>query len=156
MLEFLEVKASDGWVAEQIIRLERMVFGSGAVDAWSLPPLIRHGRVFVIEEDGHVLAVVEYMRDFDDGQAVYLYGLAVQPNARRQGLAQKLLCNSFRCLARKGFSRVYLTVAPDNEAALRLYVDAFGFNRVAYYPHEYGKGVHRYLLSYSLKEEMDG
>lgn len=156
MAEFAEVSRPEPRVVAGIIDLEKEVFGAGAVDSWSLPPLIRHGKVFVMQEGEHILAVVEFMRDFSDTDTAYLYGLAVRAEARRRGLARLLLQKSFRRLAVLGMSRVCLTVAPDNRAALRLYVDKLGFEHAAYYPNEYGPETHRCLLVRSIKEDGNG
>lgn len=65
--------------------------------------------------------------------------IAVEPSARRQGIARLLLANGISGLP--GLSRIFLEVASDNEAAIALYANA-GFDRVgvrrAYYTDETG------------------
>lgn len=65
--------------------------------------------------------------------------IAVEPSARRQGIARTLLVNGISSL--REISQVFLEVATDNEAAIALYTNA-GFDRVgvrrAYYTDEDG------------------
>lgn len=65
--------------------------------------------------------------------------IAVEPSARRQGIARVLLANGINGL--QGISQVFLEVSTDNAAAIALYTNA-GFDRVgvrrAYYTDEGG------------------
>lgn len=54
----------------------------------------------------------------------YLSNLAVQPNYRRQGVAQKLLLACEEIVLEQGFNELYLHVLEDNYPAQQLYFKA--------------------------------
>ncbi len=58
----------------------------------------------------------------------YLQRLAVDPEARRQGLARALVDDSMRWMQRRGATTAMVNTALDNDAALALYADV-GFRR---------------------------
>lgn len=58
----------------------------------------------------------------------YVQRLAVDPSARRQGLASLLLDDAHRWMQRRNLERVMVNTAEDNRAALALY-ESFGFTR---------------------------
>jgi ribosomal protein S18 acetylase RimI-like enzyme len=58
----------------------------------------------------------------------YVQRLAVDPSARRQGLASLLLDDARRWMQRRNVERVMVNTAEDNRAALALY-ESFGFAR---------------------------
>lgn len=58
----------------------------------------------------------------------YVQRLAVDPSARRQGLASLLLDDARRWMQRRHVERVMVNTAEDNRAALALY-ESFGFAR---------------------------
>ncbi|MGE5211417.1 MAG: GNAT family N-acetyltransferase [Acidobacteriota bacterium] len=58
----------------------------------------------------------------------YVQRLAVDPSARRQGLASLLLDDARRWMQRRHVTRVMVNTAEDNRAALALY-ESFGFAR---------------------------
>lgn len=62
------------------------------------------------------------------GRTGYLQRLAVDPRARRRGIAQLLVIDAMRWMVRRGASNVLVNTALDNEAALRLY-HGLGFER---------------------------
>ncbi|HEX2252458.1 MAG TPA: GNAT family N-acetyltransferase, partial [Thermoanaerobaculia bacterium] len=74
------------------------------------------------------------------GEEAELLRLAVEPAARRQGLARALLDEGRRRLAEAGCERCFLEVRADNRAALALY-DATGFHRIGRRAGYYGPGA---------------
>lgn len=58
----------------------------------------------------------------------YLQRLAVDPDARRQGMARALVDDSMQWMRRRGATTAMVNTALDNHAALALYADA-GFDR---------------------------
>ena len=57
-MKFLEIKAEDKKYIEQIIEIEKEVFGiNGGVDEWILKPIIRYGKVFALVLEGEVVGV---------------------------------------------------------------------------------------------------
>ena len=71
-----------------------------------------------------------------DGE-VELLTIAVAPNARRQGIADRLMTRSLAQAARKA-ETAFLEVAEDNRAALRLY-QRHAFTQVGHRPAYYAR-----------------
>ncbi|NLM69861.1 MAG: GNAT family N-acetyltransferase [Firmicutes bacterium] len=156
--KFMQLTAMDPELIAQIIAIEQDAFGIGGMNSWFLPPFIRHGRVYIILDQNRVVAVAEYMRDFNDPRHAYLFGFAVKKPYRNQGIGTALLKQSLRCLAQDGFARVSLTVDPHNAAAIKLYTN-LGFKKREFLPNEYGIGEDRYVLTLvlaDLKEVHNG
>jgi len=62
------------------------------------------------------------------GSAAYLQRLAVDPRARRRGVARQLVDDACRWATRRGATRILVNTGVDNDAALALY-DQTGFRR---------------------------
>ncbi|MDD9727085.1 GNAT family N-acetyltransferase [Roseovarius sp. SK2] len=95
-----------------------------AWDAGEFRDLLEHSHIFVVGDT----------KGFAVGQAVAgdaeLLTLAADPDARRQGHGRAAL-QAFEAEARaRGSERLFLEVAADNAAALRLY-RSFGFTELA-------------------------
>ena len=58
----------------------------------------------------------------------YIQRLAVDPSARRCGIARHLLADALRWMRRRDITRALVNTAADNRSALSLY-EAFGFER---------------------------
>ncbi|MGM0500993.1 MAG: GNAT family N-acetyltransferase [Bacillota bacterium] len=136
-------------IIKDIIEIEEEAFGEGGLNNWSLPPFIYHGLVYIIQVDREVTGVIEYMRDFNDMNKAYLYGLAIDKEYQEQGLGSKLLEHSLKELKKQKINKVELTVEPDNDSAIELY-KKFGFEKIAYRKAEYGPGEDRVIMKLSL------
>lgn len=147
--EFIELRDLDLSLIRQIIAIEQDAFKEGGMNSWFLPPFIRHGRVFLLVNQGLVLAAAEYMRNFTDISLAYLFGLAVKKEYRNQGLGYKLLNSAHYILQQDNITRICLTVDPNNKTALRLYTK-LGFRARELLLDEYGDGIHRQVLELSL------
>ena len=92
-------------------------FGRLGEDEWNV--LIAHPAavVFVAERDGNVVgtAVASF-----DGWRAYLYHVAVDPFARRSGIARELMDEAARHLFGEGARSIYVTASEDNTAGLAL------------------------------------
>ena len=87
------------------------------------------------------------------GDEAELLRLAVEPAARRQGLARALLDEGRRRLAEHGCERCFLEVRADNRPALALY-DAAGFHRIGRRAGYYGPGQDALVLACSLRPRV--
>ena len=112
---------------------------------------------FVLVKDNRVVAVAEYMRDFNDLKLAYLFGLQLQRKLSGSRFRTHLLTKSHEHLKTQGFSKISLTVKPNNQVGLRLY-EQFGFVKEAFIQMNMEKvKIVYYLLSiYNLKREIDG
>lgn len=58
-----ELNRADLPLISEIVELEEEAFGGkGGVDLWILKALLRYGKVFVLEKDGKIISIVEYMQ----------------------------------------------------------------------------------------------
>jgi len=137
-------------IIRQIIQLEAAAFGEGGLDEWDLMPLIRHGRVFCMEENGQVLGCVQYMKDWDDPSKSYIIGLSIADGLRGKGYGTELLATSMDMLAGEGMKTFELTVDPDNAAGIAVYVRKLGFEITGRRPDEYGEGIHRIIMEKTM------
>jgi ribosomal-protein-alanine N-acetyltransferase len=81
-----------------------------------------HAATWIAEEDGRVqgFAIVEWAREADRTVA-YIPTIEVAPEKRRSGAGGKLLRRLERSAAQAGASVIWLHVAENNAAAIRLY-----------------------------------
>jgi len=148
MIELLELKEEDNELMEEVVKLEEEAFGkNGGVDIWILKPLATYGRVYVLRENGVVVAVAEFMRGFN-GES-YLYGLATAKDYRKKGFATKIMKESFKKLKEKSLKTMYLTVDPKKEYIVDFY-KKLGFTKDSYIENEYGEGIHRLKMRKEL------
>lgn len=97
---------------------------SGLADIMAATP---HHRSRSVHLDGRMVAFSISGRADRIG---YIQRLAVDPSARRRGLAAALLDDAERWMCRRDVSRVMVNTASDNQAALTLY-ESMGFERQA-------------------------
>lgn len=144
-MEFIELNNADIELLEKIEKLEMEAFeGQGGVDFWILKALIRYGKVFILREEEELVSIAEYMQIFEKKE-VFLYGLCTAKKYRNRGNAKKILELSEMIFRKKGYERIYLTVAPNNELAINLY-EKQGYKIEKLEKDEYGKNIDRYLM----------
>jgi [ribosomal protein S18]-alanine N-acetyltransferase len=85
----------------------------------------------------------------DDGRSGWLLGLGVRSLFRRRGHGRRLATASVRQLEAVGVSDVYLSVEPNNAAAIGLY-EALGFTVKEQHEDYLGPGEHRAIMARSL------
>ncbi len=78
-----------------------------------------------------------------------IYTVCVRPESRRQGIGRKLLTAAITFARQNGVSRIFLEVAVDNQAALKLYED-FGFVKTGIRKKYYNHTTDALLLSLTL------
>lgn len=147
--EVVELKEIDNELVNQIVKLEQDAFGVGGMNQWFITPFIRYGSVFVIIDHGEVMAVAEYMRDFNKVSEAYLFGFTVKREQRSQGLGRALLTAAHTKLKAKGINVISLTVDPQNKVAIELYLK-LGFTEFDFLPNEYGTGIDRLVMTLEL------
>jgi ribosomal protein S18 acetylase RimI-like enzyme len=92
------------------------------------PSLITDHTALVAEEDDSVLGTVYLNTSSTDFG--YVFGLYVVPEARRQGIAQRLMRETARFLAQQGRSYIVLSVDTPNDQAHAFYT-RLGFEDAA-------------------------
>merc|ERR1712086_1115449 len=78
-----------------------------------------------------VLDIANQLLPPDISAGAVLANLCVSPSARRQGIAAKL-CREVECVVKEelGFEEMFLEVEAANEAAVKLYEEKLGYDRV--------------------------
>ncbi|WP_245684812.1 GNAT family N-acetyltransferase [Orenia metallireducens] len=137
-------------VINKLVKIESEAFGEGGLNQWGLVPMIYHGMVYVIWLDKEPIGLAEYMRDMKDIEKGYLYGLAISKSHQGKGFGSKLLDYSLRDLSKREIKKVELTVDPNNQNAVYIYQQKFGFNKVDYRENEYGVGEDRLIMELKL------
>lgn len=87
---------------------------------------LRGRRILLVAEmEGRVVGQVFLQVDSafagGNGRAAYLYALRVRREHRNRGIGTELVREAESVLRQRGFSRVLISVAQDNDAARRLY-----------------------------------
>jgi putative acetyltransferase len=109
--------------------------------------------VFVVEDDGHVVARLSVARDPHPASShVADLGLMVAASHRRRGIGQALLDQAVEWARSAGVRKLELHVFPWNAPAIALY-ETFGFVREGYRKGHYlrdGEEVDAILMAYRL------
>mgnify|MGYP005837648531 CR=1 FL=1 len=86
--------------------------------------------------------------DEDADPSAYIYGFRVRPQFRGRGIGSQLLLKAENELIQRGFKRITLNVARDNQAARRLY-ERFGYQVVAAEP-----GIWSYIDDKGIRQHV--
>ena len=111
----------------QIAALERLCFSDPWSEASIASELENELSLWLVAEmDGRIQGYIGSQAVPPDCD---IMNLAVAPDARRQGLGQRLLQSLLDALHKGSIARVFLEVRPSNTPARALY-DTFGFEQV--------------------------
>ena len=139
----------DEWPA--LAAVEQACFGDQGYSSYFLrmAPRVFGDACLVADDDdrllGYAIGALESRRRADG----WVLSVAVLPEARGRGLGEALTRSCVAALERDGARRVRLTVAPDNDGALRLY-RRLGFAVDEQLPSFFGPGQDRLLMSLLL------
>jgi ribosomal-protein-alanine N-acetyltransferase len=143
------INEADEDLKNAIFEIDAAAFGPDSLTRWSLPVFLHYGRVYLARLNSVPVGVAELIRDYGDPRLAYLYGFAVAPAYRGQGIGTILLQRIIEGLPGAGFNRLQLTVAPENEVARRLYQKKFGMRLVELISGYYGAAENRLLLEWN-------
>jgi ribosomal protein S18 acetylase RimI-like enzyme len=143
------VTQMDDRLREIIIQIDEAAFGPGSLNKWTLPLFMHYGVVYIARYHSEPAGVAELIRDRRDPELVYLYGYAVAPQFRGEGIGTILFHSIIESMPPAGFRRLQLTVHPENQIALHIYRDKFGMRTLDYISDYYGPGEDRWLLEWS-------
>lgn len=145
------LKECDPEIIQQVIEIEKAGFEDGGLhNEWLLVPFIRYGRVYIMEKDSQVIAAAQFMQKWDSISEIYFYGISVHPELRGKGVGTAFINEMLADLRKDGIKRVVLSVNPNNQRALKLYENRFGFTKIELCKNEYGPGEHRYIMELFL------
>jgi ribosomal-protein-alanine N-acetyltransferase len=144
MIKQISAKQKD--IIDKLIKIEFEVFGEGGLNEWTLLPIIRHGKVFYIEENNQIIGSAQFMLDWKDHTRTYLIGVSIAKEFHGKGYGTSLLKESINSLFAEGIKVIELTVDPENKPAIAIYERKLGFAVREIRNDEYGKGIHRLLM----------
>ena len=134
---------------ERLAELEQSCFP----DPWPLHLVaqeLRNPSTLVLVADvGAAVPVAGYASFRQGGGEAELLRLAVDPAARRQGLARALIETGLTRLRPAGVERCFLEVRPNNEAAIACYL-ALGFRYAGRRPGYYRDGTDALVYARNL------
>lgn len=150
-----EIKKLSPELLEELVFLDREAFGPGGADEWTLPMLVRCGKVFILEDNGHLVGLAYLVRNWQRPTHCFLHGFSIARDYQGQGWGQFFMKQILARLRKQKIEKIRLTVSPQNEMGQKLY-RRFGFHEVEYSQNEYGRGEDRLILELKLAEEEDG
>lgn len=141
----------DNGLIETIKKLELENLGEdAAINEWQIPVIIRYGKFMTAENDsGEIIGVCEVLRSWNDAYTAFIHSFYIVKNYRKIGIGRKLLEFAVGFCRAEKFSRIELTVDPENITALNLYKSC-GFEIRQLKHNEYGSGIDRYLMALKL------
>ena len=142
----------DQELLDKLVDLETRTFREGGLTKWELVPLIQHGKLIVLFDEGEPIGLLELMTDWEDNDSAYVYALAIEEEYRNQGLGTKLIKYGMEILIEEGYSQAELTVDPENDPAIHVYRDKLGFEKTDYEKDVYGEGLDRYYMELDLAD----
>jgi ribosomal-protein-alanine N-acetyltransferase len=147
----LQVRLARSEDLPELESLDLEVFGDLAYQFFVLRQLFDiHRDCWLIAENSNGMQGYSLGVPSTDRTAGWIMGLAVRSTFRRTGCGRILTAACLRKLRSQGVRTVYLTVDPNNGAALGLY-RKMGFVSEEYIPNYFGNGQHRLLLVRELK-----
>jgi ribosomal-protein-alanine acetyltransferase len=122
---------------KEIFRLEQQCFDAEAFSRRQLRYLLEQAKAyFLLTRSGGRISSFMILLKRKNSSGMRLYSIAVNPQFRGQGLAQKLLNEALKRAAADGFKYLTLEVSDKNTPAVKLYLgqgfEVFGERR-AYY-----------------------
>lgn len=154
-LKVVEVNKIDLPLLQEIVKHEEVVFGRGGLNEWTLPMVVRYGKVFILVKGKELAGVAELMKDWKESGLAFLIGFSIKKEHRQKGLGEFFLKNLIDLLKQDKVQKIQLTVSPSNTPALKLY-EKFLFYQVDYNKDEYGKGEDRIFLELDLEKLKNG
>ncbi len=124
---------------ERVLALEEIAFTiqDGRFSRRQVHDLLRNPRAFWLCSADRNAAACWLKASNGQAQWARLYSLAVHPNLRGQGWAERLIRAGFRWMRRNRLRVCRAEVASENYAARRLY-ERLGFEEIETLPHYYG------------------
>ena len=147
-MEIRELLPSEKERINDIAEYEELIFGDGGIGRWTIMPFVRYGKVYVLLENEEIVSVAEIMRTFDTKDA-YIYGFFTKEKLSRKGYGSVLLNFIINEMEKSGIEAVTLTVDPENEKAVNLYLK-HGFEKAELLTEEYGENEDRLYMRLEL------
>ena len=148
-----EVVEHDPALIPAIIDLDLLTFSEPTWSRYTAGLLLRHGRTFLLLADGAIIGTCQLLRGWSDPQEAVLFSMSIRPGWRGRGLGTFFLEEVIQTLLKGDIRSLVLEVDPENEAAIKLYEQKFGFVRQKVCTQEYGPGQDRLHMHKSLQQD---
>lgn len=145
----LSFPEGDAWSTESFRRLAFAAEETTAQQSAFLALIPANKKITEGEEQIHILCGFLLLRTVANESEILT--LAVHPDHRRHGMAQRLISQALKEAQEHKSIEVFLEVAEDNAAARALY-DGFGFSLAGRRPEYYAHGRAGLTLRHVLKE----
>lgn len=152
-MEVKVISEVDVELVKKLTLLEEEAFGRGGLNEWTLPVFIRYGKVYILEKEGRIDGIAEFIRDWNDAGVVFLVGFSIHKTKRGKGLGKFFLTQILKLLERENVRAIKAAVSSSNEVALKLY-EKLGFVKSGVLKDEYGPEEDRLLLELNLRRDL--
>ncbi len=149
-LDIKVIKNNDANIVSSLVAIERSAFGPNGLSEWEIVPFIRHGLVIALMLDGKVIGGAQFLRDWNNPDKAYLFGIAVDSVYRGKGFGTRFLSDCCQRIKQEGFKSVELTVDANNHPAVKVYKEKLGFITMETRIAEYGEGEDRLVMAKTL------
>lgn len=121
---------------DKVVKIEQEIFSQPWSKQGFIDALQNENTLYLVaEEDNEILGYLGLWQSLEEAD---ITNIAVKENARRQGVAGRLLREAQKLGAERGISALTLEVRVSNEAAIRLY-EKHGFQSAGIRPGFYDK-----------------
>ncbi|RUO22973.1 hypothetical protein CWE09_13655 [Aliidiomarina minuta] len=147
----VQIRAADNADIEKLAELEKRQYNEHAYPAGLFYQALSQwpGYLLLAHAGQRILGYALSSPALEPEQS-WLMSLLVCPSARGSGTGKALLQQSMRLQKQYGTEKYWLTVAPDNHAAVTLYQNQ-GFEVQQLQTDYLGPGQHRYLMCCSIQ-----
>ncbi|PCJ19330.1 MAG: hypothetical protein COB02_08045 [Candidatus Cloacimonadota bacterium] len=143
------VKSKNIKCLNEIITLEKKIFGDGGVNIWFLQPLSEYQLVYQCLNPSFVAYAI-LLKDIKTPKKAYLFSFGVSLESQNQGIGKEFLKKLIDELNELGFNHLELTVSPKNKVAIYLYKKTMKLVSSEFIKHCYGEKEDREKLCFEL------
>lgn len=136
------IRAEEKYLPE-IMKLENACFAPSWSEQSVLSEFTAEGADFLLDVDGdEIMGFCSIRTMYEDAE---LFQIAVSPEHRRNGLAEKMLNYALDCAKSRGAEKMMLEVRQGNAPAIALY-EKLGFTRIALRKNYYEQPVENAVI----------
>jgi ribosomal-protein-alanine N-acetyltransferase len=150
----VEVGAHDPDLIARVIEIDLTTFSEPTWSRYTAGLMLRHGRTYLLMEEELIIGTCQVVRSWERPSEAVLFSMAIRPGYRNRGLGSYFLESVLEMLRKAGARSVVLEVDPHKRAAIKVYTEKFGFQRVCELADEYGPGHHRVQMRLVLSGEV--
>ncbi len=147
-----EVLDPDPSLVSDVVNIDLNTYSEPTVTRFSTGSTMRHGRLFLLEADEHVIGTCQCVRTWNNPSEVALVNQAIRSGWRGFGLGSWFLHQVLHILREHRVRSVVVHVDCDNERARHLYENKFDFVPASGCEQVYGIGEGQIMMRLVLEE----